>query len=231
MKKFLCTNINDFPFEIYKDKIHTDGIFVVEFKEKIDILSLVTILGIPHSHNGDGNYVWDIKPEHIESDKSHARSHTYEEFTFHTDCSFEDPVPLYMALYVVQEDRQGGGINKLVDFEKILPALDAGIIETLKKDFPIKIPKEFFKDKELIHKPIIFDNNKIAYRRECIIEDICSPDQIQALDSLDNAIHKSDALMLSLSQNSVLFVDNTRYLHARTMIKDPERHLQRMRFF
>ena len=218
--------------EEYKNAIKGEGIFVAKFEESVDLLKLVSSIGTPHSHNGNEKYVWDIKPIPGKTSGEVARSQTLEEFIFHTDCSFEYPPPSYVALYVIQKDRFGGGITRLVDFHDVVKRLDNHTKDILKTTFQVKVPNEFIKDAEYSQVPIMFGKNQIAYRRECIIDTLCAPDQLHALNSLDATIASlGNSHNLLLENGTVLFLDNTRYLHARTAVKDDSRHLQRVRYF
>jgi alpha-ketoglutarate-dependent taurine dioxygenase len=225
-------SLSDFSVNHYHEEMNNVGVFIAQFTSSIDLLILVQKFGKPHSHNGDGNYVWDIKPIVGKTSDTVARSQTTEEFVFHTDCSFEYPPPRYVALYVIQEDRFGGGVTRLVDFRDVVGKLDEGIKNILSMPFQVKIPKEFYKDREYAQIPIIFENCRIAYRRECIVESFCTQEQIHALNILDNFINDPTLSHdISLHNGSLIFLDNTRYLHARTAIKDNSRHLQRIRYF
>jgi len=42
-------------------------------------------------------------------------SHQFNEFVLHTDCSYEEKIPDFIALYVVHHDKLGGGKNLLID--------------------------------------------------------------------------------------------------------------------
>ena len=222
----------DFDSPLYKRTIEHSGIFLARFKREIDFLLLIKKIGKPHSHSGSNNYVWDVKPSFGEYSKNVVRSQTMEEFTFHTDCSFEISRPPYVALYVIHEDTLGGGITRLIDFFDIAPNLDEMMKEILSQDFKTKIPREFMKDKEYSVAPIFLEKNRIAYRRECIIESELSKEKIAVLDNLDTLInHQRPNYSFVLPRNFVLFLDNTRILHARTEIKDENRHLKRVRYF
>ncbi|MEK7641415.1 MAG: TauD/TfdA family dioxygenase [Patescibacteria group bacterium] len=232
LKTFTYIDQNDFDVSQYKNEMTKHGVFLAQFEKEIDVLSLIHKVGKPHSHNGNNAYVWDIKPKPGESSETVARSQTMEEFVFHTDCSFEVPPPPYVALYVIHPDRFGGGISKMIDIDDILSLLDRRTKDLLAHDVKVKIPKEFMKDREYSTGPILFKGNRIAYRRECIIESELSAEHIQALDALDAQIaNPACVTSVSLPRGSVLFLDNTRFLHARTEIKDEKRHLQRVRYF
>lgn len=232
IEKVSYIGMRDFSVPRYREVMETDGVLLVEFKDTVDLFTLIQKVGTPHVHKESDQYIWDIKPQQGVTMQGLARSQTYEEFTWHTDCSFEVPAPTYVALYVVQEDQQGGGVTKLIDFKKLVGFLSEDVIGTLQEDFPFMIPKEFFKGEREIKRPIVFDGNKVAYRKECIHFEACTPKQVAAVTEMERAIQKySEIEAITVPKNSVLFVDNLRYLHSRTKVKDPKRHLQRVRYF
>jgi|SRR3989344_3360268 len=225
-----CFNVGDFSIDNYFNDMQAKGILLANFKERINLLELVKKIGIPHAHNTDDKYVWDIQPKRKKSEL--VRSLTAESFPLHTDCCFEEPVPTYFGLYVLQTDREGGGYTTLVDTRNIFPLCDKATIENLKKIYRFSVPREFFKGKNHLEAPIILENGGIRYRRECIMEEFCSSEQFVSLNRFDELINRPEfATSFLIPSGSVLFVDNTRYLHGRTEIKDPERHLQRIRYF
>ena len=226
------TSEEDFSTDDYTHAMSETGVFVAQFSKPIDILKVIQKIGKPHSHNGDGAYVWDIKPIPGKTSATVARSQTNEEFVFHTDCSFEFPPPTYVALYVIQEDRLGGGITQLVKFEDVERLLPGNTVQILRTLYKVKIPKEFFKGQEYIEASIIYGNHQISFRRDCIVNSECTSEQLKALDVLEEIIQRKElSRNLLLKNGSVLFLDNTRYLHARTAILDDSRHLQRIRYW
>lgn len=224
-------DINCFDRDLYFEKITRDGYMFARFNESIDFLRLISLVGIPHSHNGNGVYLWDIKPQPGETSKTVARSQTMEEFVFHTDCAFEIPPPKYVALYVVHPDENGGGISQMIDFAKVIPQLKPESVTALKQDFKVKIPKEFMKDREYSIGPIIIGNNQLSYRRDCIVDTDFNQSQRDAIDDLEICLSNTDIVQsIAIPKGTVFFLDNRRFLHARTEIKDLKRHLQRVRY-
>jgi len=69
----------------------------------------------------------------------------------------------------------------------------------------------------------------MRYRRKIIDEQLC-PEAVPALDELDAAISAVEPLRMRLRSGTILLLDNARFLHARSEVRDPERHLLRMRF-
>ncbi|WP_143549497.1 TauD/TfdA family dioxygenase, partial [Rickettsiella grylli] len=108
--------------------------------------------------------------------------------------------------------------------------------ETLKvlQNFPvtIKVPHEFFKGKSCIEACIIDANCNIRFRREIIDLDSLTFKQLKAIEELENLIYLPQySRKLTLKNDQILILNNKRFLHARTHVKDSRRHLQRIRFF
>lgn len=231
MQIYSFKDIKSFNAESYFKNMERDGYMFAQFAEPIDFLKLINLVGVPHSHNGNGVYLWDIKPQPGETSKTVARSQTMEEFVFHTDCAFEIPPPKYVALYVVHPDENGGGISQMIDFAKIVTQLKPESVIALKQDFKVRIPKEFMKDREYSMGPIIIGDNQLSYRRDCIVDADLSQSQRDAIKDLEYCLSNTDTVQsIALPKGTVFFLDNRRFLHARTEIKDPRRHLQRVRY-
>lgn len=78
----------------------------------------------------------------------------------------------------------------------------------------------------------VIDNDlNLRFRRDIIDEYACSSEQIEALNELDCIIYNSmNIRKIDLPKNSLLLMNNGKFLHARTSIKDKNRHLRRVRF-
>jgi hypothetical protein len=75
-----------------------------------------------------------------------ARSHTADEFPLHTDCSFEEPPPRYITLFVMREDENQGGYSTFVDTQLLMKYLSRKALATLHSSiFTVRVPPEFFK--------------------------------------------------------------------------------------
>ncbi len=207
----------------YERNIQTKGFYVEEFSEPISLVDLVSEVGRPVLQDHAGTVVWDIRP--LVADKV-ARSLTMEPFPLHTDASFEAPPPRYVAMYVVREDRWGGGITALADTQKM--SVPAWVEKALSGEVPLYVPAEFWKGEDVVRLPLRIENGW-RYRREVVEEVQCTRNQREALDYFD-AESKRVSKSLTLLRHSVIFMDNHRMLHGRTRVHDPERRLQRVRY-
>jgi alpha-ketoglutarate-dependent taurine dioxygenase len=191
---------------------------------------VVAELGTADPHHTGGKDMWDIRYRPAAGGGC-TRSLTLQSFPYHTDGSFEEPPPRYIALYVVREDRFGGGATLLLEVAAVLPHVSAGARQTLRSTrFRFRVPAEFDKGVPYCDAPILFGDGLLRYRREIIDESDCGRAQVAALDELDAAIAATEPARLSLPSGTLLLLDNARFLHARTEVRDPERHLLRMRF-
>lgn len=201
--------------------------------------------GLPITHSANRGWMWDIRPspESFQSNNTQARSETMDKFPWHTDCSYESSPPQYFALQVLQPDRYGGGTLSILKVDELLTLLSPSTLETLlSPQFQITVPPEFVKSQKdtqivgglLAASP---ETNTIKLRFR---EDIVMPLTKHASDALGefksvllSPAANSRILNLgpqNLPRGSILLVDNGRWLHARNEVKDPERHLRRVRW-
>lgn len=181
------------------------------------------------NHNEDKNsLVWHVHPIETNSNIKLARSQTDEEFSFHTDCSYELNTPEYMALFVLEADHYGGGQLQIIRLSDILEHLSLKTKEyLLKNKFQINIPNEFRKSSNIDHinASILLDQDKIRYR-----SDILSDDNNQEFNELDKIIQQVQKHEPILNKYTMIILNNQKYLHGRTKILDHNRHLLRIRF-
>ncbi|KAF9253271.1 hypothetical protein DTO013E5_342 [Penicillium roqueforti] len=201
--------------------------------------------GLPITHSANRGWMWDIRPspESFQSNNTQARSETMEEFPWHTDCSYESSPPQYFALQVLQPDRCGGGTLSVLNVDELLTLLSPSTLETLfSPNFQITVPPEFVKsqaDTQIVGGLLAIspETNAIKLRFR---EDIVVPLTNQASEALAElksvllgpAAH-SRILNLrakNLPRGSIILMDNGRWLHARNEVKDPDRHLRRVRW-
>lgn len=221
----LATTLNAYGISILTLKYQDNG---ATFKK------IIQKLGVLHFHKEKASFIWDIKLAGENKAAQHiARSHKDHEFHFHTDCSYEENIPDYFALYVLHADQKSGGKNLIVDAKLLIDALSEESLTILQNcPITIKVPKEFFKGIDFIRACIIDQNFNIRYRREIIDFYGLTIKQHQAIKELEHLIYSPKFCRgVLLKNNQILILNNKKFLHARTQIKDPMRHLQRIRFF
>jgi alpha-ketoglutarate-dependent taurine dioxygenase len=198
--------------------------------EGLELRKIVGQLGSAAEHDRLGRLVWHIRYDAAAAARGATASLTMEPLPFHTDGAFEEPPPRYLAQYVVREDRFGGGETLLVEVAAVLRRLSAETLDVLRSTrFRFFAPPEYEKGVPYRDAPILFSDGLMRYRRK-IIDKGLSPEATGALDELDAAIGAVEPLRLWLRAGTILLLDNARFLHARTEVRDPERHLLRMRF-
>ncbi len=237
--KFSLAYGRPFDLNAYRGALSVSGYAAIalDFADKGEVLlKLVNqlSLGAPHSHDHSGRQVWDVKYDSSIDQQTGTRSHTLREFPMHTDASFEVPPPQYVALYVVHEDRLGGGITQLLDSKSFWPALSLESKETLSKSFfTITVPAEFrqFAGQETVSVPLLDAFGNFRFRHELLVFEKLSPMQLTAVDELQLLLNNEQwFLSFNLPRQTILLIDNGRMFHARTRVLDSERHLLRMRF-
>ncbi|KAH8885486.1 Clavaminate synthase-like protein [Thozetella sp. PMI_491] len=201
---------------------------------------------IPISHSATRGWFWDVRPTSVNLQPQNplARSETMAEFPWHTDCSYENPPPRYFALQVLQHDRFGGGTLSVMNIERLSDILSADAVAALKRpEYRFTIPPEFLK--ESAQKCIVgslLGTDKDG--RSSILrfrEDIVAPlnkRASEALQELNQAVVSNTARVKwtthltarDLPKGTILLLDNRRWLHRRSEVKDPHRHLRRVRW-
>ncbi|KAE8366534.1 hypothetical protein BDV27DRAFT_143527 [Aspergillus caelatus] len=204
--------------------------------------------GLPITHSASCGWFWDVRPSEttFQTENHQARSETMEEFPWHTDCSYEHAPPRFFALQVLHPDRYGGGTLSVMKIDQISqflsPATKAALLEP---EYQITIPPEFIKNPDRRHivgslcaidTQVQGHSLMMRYRDEIVTP--LSPRAAAALKELKGALKNTEALSQStlhltaadLPARSIILLDNYRWLHARNGIKDPARHLRRVRW-
>ncbi|KAE8131079.1 hypothetical protein BDV38DRAFT_289025 [Aspergillus pseudotamarii] len=204
--------------------------------------------GLPITHSASRGWFWDVRPSAttFQTENHQARSETMEEFPWHTDCSYELAPPRFFALHVLHPDRYGGGTLSVMKIDRLSqflsPATKAALLEP---EYQITIPPEFIKhpdQRHIVGSLFAIDTQDhghsliMRYRDEIVTP--LSPRAAAALKQLKGALKNMEALSQStlhltaadLPERSIILLDNYRWLHARNGIKDPSRHLRRVRW-
>ncbi|KAJ9492462.1 hypothetical protein VN97_g761 [Penicillium thymicola] len=203
--------------------------------------------GLPITHSAERGWFWDVRPspDSFQSHGHQARSETMHRFDWHTDCSYEKCPPRYFALQVLQPDRCGGGTLSVLNVDRLLTLLSPFARKWLSSpNFQINVPPEFIKEAGTNH----IKGNLLAVKSDGqhggsqlrLREDITVPltgNAAKALDELKSILFgklaESEILHMnpeSLPQGSIIIMDNQRWLHSRNEVKDPNRHLRRVRW-
>lgn len=202
---------------------------------------------LPISHSASCGWFWDVRPSintPFQTPQHQARSETMGEFPWHTDCSYEDLPPRYFALHVLQHDRFGGGTLSVMNVQRLSELLSPDTRTSLmRQDYGIRIPLEFIKEpekREIVGSVLTAQQDvqpcMMRFRRDLVTP--LTERASRALQELDMSLQDAETQAQStlhltskdLSAGSIILVDNRRWLHARSNIKDPKRHLCRVRW-
>ena len=201
---------------------------------------------LPLTHSATRGWFWDVRPNatDFQTRNYRARSETMEEFPWHTDCSYEDPPPRYFALQVLQHDRFGGGTLPVMNVERLSELLSPDTrLELSRPAYQIMIPPEFIKDpaqRYILGSLLMSDesgrSNIIRFREDILMP--LSRGASKALSELKQALRSVEAQSYStihltsgdLPKETIIVLDNRRWLHSRNEVKDSKRHLRRVRW-
>ncbi|KAI1163018.1 hypothetical protein F5B18DRAFT_672720 [Nemania serpens] len=205
---------------------------------------------LPISHSASRGWFWDVRPESVsfQTANHRARSETMEEFPWHTDCSYEELLPRFFALQVLQHDRFGGGTLSAMNIQRLNQRLSPSTQASLMRpEYSINIPKEFVKDpkkQQIVGNLMAIDEESqhcmMRFRRDILTP--LTERAAKALEEIDTCLQTTGAVPQSESESTVhltsadlptgtiIMMDNRRWLHARNNINDPKRHLRRLRW-
>ncbi|KAF7158595.1 hypothetical protein CNMCM5623_003655 [Aspergillus felis] len=237
-----------------RDRLEHDGILKISLRFADDTSQYLKTLvlglhkhhghGLPITHSASQGWFWDVKPSHssFQTQNHQARSETMADFPWHTDCSYETCPPRFFALHVLHPDRYGGGTLSVMNVQRLGQLLSASARDALSRpDYRISIPLEFIKQPEQRHivGSILAGRQKtptIRFRGELVTP--LNEGAATALDELKGLLREVEMQPAStlhlaasdLPRNSIILLDNRRWLHARNAVKDPARHLRRVRW-
>ena len=206
--------------------------------------------GPPITHSSTQGWFWDVRPK-PEKTVNQARSESTLNFPWHTDCSFEAAPPQFFALHVLHADRNGGGTLSALSTSEVLAKLRPDVRQSLTRpEFQITVPPEFAKGVDSIVGNLVGQDMedgqgrpmmRLRYRGDIVqplsnkaeealgeLNAVLSPCPGGAGAEIDHI--KIDLTPQILPDNSVLMMDNGRWLHGRNEVKDKRRHLRRIRW-
>lgn len=213
------------------------------------VLDVVNKMGCsPDTHSSTQGALWDVKykPEGVYSEGTGKRavsiSHSMGEFAWHTDAAFEETPTRYFGFHIIHPDNEGGGVFRVLRAEDLARLLSPQAVEVLSShEFDLKVPAEFFKGKNTVKGKLLDADTTtgrafVRFRKDILYdppsEDANANAAVKELnDLLDAPGGVGEHLPgFVFKENTVLLMDNARYLHSRTDIKDPKRWLRRVRF-
>lgn len=193
---------------------------------------IVEQLGVAAIHDSHGTCVWDVRYDVNVDQETGTRSLTAKEFPLHTDGSFEDPPPGFVALYCVEPDRQGGGETLFADGAVIRSLLSKESLDVLRThEFKLRVPGEFFKGQDTVVMRLLDSDENFRFRKDIIILDDCAPRIVHAVEELEQLINSPQHLQgIQLKKGEIVIFNNGRFFHGRRKVNDRRRHLKRMWF-
>ncbi|SLM37563.1 Taurine catabolism dioxygenase TauD/TfdA [Lasallia pustulata] len=236
----------------YADALHEHGIAGIELgfedPDSKFMLDLVDAIGCtPDTHSSTQGALWDITYPHggvagANGETAHSVSHSLGQFAWHTDGSYE-PVPQrYLGFHIMRPDRQGGGVFRVLRADDLISLLSPSAAEILSNtEFDLKVPAEFYKGVDSNKGKLLQVDRRtgrafVRFRRDILLDPPSQdPAANRAVEELVSLLDHPDGVgeympEYVFKENTVLLVDNARYLHSRTDIKDPKRWLWRVRF-
>ncbi|RHZ44877.1 uncharacterized protein CDV56_103030 [Aspergillus thermomutatus] len=243
-----------------RDRLEHDGILKISLRFADDtsqyLKNLVLSLhrhhghGLPITHSASQGWFWDVKPSRsgttFQTQNHQARSETMASFPWHTDCSYEPCPPRFFALHVLHPDGYGGGTLSVMNVKRLGQLLSVNARDALSRpDYRIRIPTEFIKQPEQRHivgsilaglHPSQSQSPIVRFRGELVTPlNEAAATALAELKRLLRELETQPASTLHLAatempRNSIILLDNRRWLHARDAVKDPARHLRRVRW-
>lgn len=258
-RNFAIPELNAYEFAAIKDKKHicqvhqhleSHGALVVKLgfpdPDSNYLHQLVLGLheqyghGLPSTHSSTRGWFWDVRPR-PEMLEHRAISETMSNFPWHTDSCYEAAPARFFALHVLQHDRCGGGTLSILSVDQLLNSISRWAKQALSQpEFRISVPQEFRKGNQAsIIGNLLSVNSQDRPARLRFREDIVTPLTPRAGAAFDELLHafarqkKTQIQHLTpevLPQGSIVLMDNGRWLHSRNHVRDPERHLRRVRW-
>ena len=248
----LVTTDSDLPFiaEQVLVQLKQDGIVFLDFKQLPPaywcerFLSLGKSIGQLIEHNpGQKDYLWTIRKRNALLKGATFSQHAEMAF-YHTDAQYRNEPDQFLGLLCIQPANCGGGVNYFQDFAEIRRSFEETIngrqwLQMAQEVvFPFLIPPAFrLGDKDYLLKPILTSDYRLRFRMDTIQQALerypqhNSKDHEWLLTTLYQKLKRdhTDALKVKLTAGGVVFLDNHRWLHARTAFNDTNRHLKRIR--
>ncbi|KAL7522035.1 hypothetical protein ACHAWX_006730 [Stephanocyclus meneghinianus] len=238
--RFVGKTVNEVQTDKIRGALMQDGLAMLFLDEAVsDCLIFEQFIkddlgAVIHQHSSNVGSVWKIHP----MNGGKARSHSADAFLPHTDASYESCPPRFFALSVVRADRCCGGLLGFASVEKAIEKLT-------KEDFDIlrntvvhwRRPDEFSKDAhdDLVEATVLFSRRRARVRSDIMeTAHLSTRKERQFWDAYNRFYAHLDEMCQSsarlLPERTIILMDNQRFVHARTQIKDIHRVLLRTRF-
>lgn len=206
------------------DAMYSNGLGAVivnnlpKINPKIILKTISKIIGNPTSYDGEGNLIMDIKPNvNIKDNIVAFNSANY--FDLHTDMSYIDTPPDYVALYVEKNDLYNKAKCLLCPIDSIVNELSPEIISILKsKIFKFETSDHYKKatGKKYIIKSILSkseDGFTVRFRSDKTLP--LTSDAKNAMEIFRKKMN-SRTTVFAAPENTLIIYDNKKVTHGRT---------------
>jgi gamma-butyrobetaine dioxygenase len=163
----------------------------------------ISYLGLP--------LVMDLKPQPGFQPASYAG---IGEFDLHTDLTWYEKPPKYIAMFCIANEADGGGIPLLADGWQVLASLAEADVQYLKTE-PVTFPPPSHIDYPPLSGPIVNEQNgKPVIRFRYDLLDNPPPPITRFFEAV-----QAHTIYLDVSPGTIYIFDNERMLHGRTELK------------
>lgn len=163
----------------------------------------ISYLGLP--------LVMDLKPQPGFQPASYAG---VGEFDLHTDLTWYEKPPKYIAMFCIANEAAGGGVPLLADGWQVLEHLAEADVRYLKTE-PVTFPPPNHIDYPPLSGPIVNDQNgKPVIRFRYDLLDNPAPPITRFFEAV-----QAQTIHLDVSPGTIYIFDNERMLHGRTELK------------
>ena len=190
------------------------------------------IFGRVVKYPGEGDYIIEIKEQQaLAGDRPSFKNS--RPFYLHSDLSYADSPPQFMLIHSIRNNPKEGGFSGFADIESVVQLLTPSAREELQKPQFLFPAPPHYEGKSFVQFPILTKAPgqitwNVRFRRDSLFS--ITRDGIEAIAQLIQALDQT-AFEIVLHQNSMVLVNNRRYLHARTAFVSKQstpRHLNRV---
>ncbi|OJJ47065.1 hypothetical protein ASPZODRAFT_131998 [Penicilliopsis zonata CBS 506.65] len=238
---------------VYRKALIKNGIVAIELKFDdpasqflVDLVAAMQFKADKHSDTQ--GVLWDVKLNDAgvlstgTGKAARSISHSLNEFDWHTDGAFETKPTRFFGLHIIHPDKMGGGVFRVARAEELVALLSPRTVATLNNSwFTLRVPPEFHKGVSTVQGKVleidpVSGDALVRYRRDIFLDPPSSNEEASAavrelMGRLGDAEAIGEAIpAIVFKENVVILMDNARFLHSRTEIKDPRRWLRRIRF-
>ncbi|MBA3532095.1 MAG: TauD/TfdA family dioxygenase [Ardenticatenales bacterium] len=197
------------------------------------LFALMRLVGQPIQDEKAGPMIMDLKPVRHEMSVETTSYYSWNEFDYHTDLSYVDEPPDFIAVLCVQPDPNGEGESIFSDVRVSAPALSPEAISALQEPhFTFRAPPHY-KGGRVVQLPIL-ERTPAGELTLRVRFDRLEAEGVEAQAALQELYHTLDQnkVEILLPHHSAYIVDNRRVVHGRSpftpTFDERDRHLKRI---